>query len=90
MSLTPLSRKVVDFALGNGGAISAREALLDLDITSASLTRRLTEIESHGTWGQNQEGTDVFCPTYKVTRQRKHNPNTGKRYTRYFITTTEV
>lgn len=76
MKLTPLAQRIVSFAEGNGGTISAREALLDLDITSSSLTRRITEIELFGRPGYH----------YEVERERKVNSATRKRYTRYRIT----
>ena len=67
LSLSPLARKVVNHILA-AGSISAREAMADLGITSASLTRRLTDIEKAG---------------IPVTRERRTHPITGKQYTRY-------
>ena len=66
--MTPLAKKILEHMLSQG-SISAREALLDLDVTSASLTRRITEISKE----------------YVVVRERKTNPATGKRYTRYSV-----
>jgi len=89
MKLTPLASRIIDFTKKNGGAISAREALIDLDITSASLTRRITEIEALN-HPPRFEGDEDIRPVYSVDRQRKNNPVTGKRYTRYFIATAAV
>ncbi|MCB1971736.1 MAG: hypothetical protein KDG54_15150 [Geminicoccaceae bacterium] len=52
------------------GNITAREALLDLDITSASLTRRICTLEERG---------------WPVERTRCVHAATGKRYTRYSL-----
>ncbi len=70
MNVTPLAKKVFNFMLDNGGSISAREALMDLDITSASLARRITELSRAG---------------YRINRRRQINPSTGKPYTRYMV-----
>lgn len=50
------------------GSISAREAMLDHDMTSATLARRICDLEEQG---------------HKIIRERKHNSITGKPYTRY-------
>ena len=63
-----LPRKIVGYMIKNGGSISAREAFLDLDITSSSLTRRICDLEEMG---------------YQIIRERKKHPVTGKLYTRY-------
>ena len=68
-TLPPLARKVL-LHMQKAGSISAREALLDLDITSASLTRRICDLEEAGV---------------NVERVRKIHPTTGKRYTRYAL-----
>jgi hypothetical protein len=68
INVSPLAKKVYQFMLTNGGSISSREAYLDLDITSASLARRITELKRAG---------------YKVEAQRLINPATEKQYTRY-------
>ncbi|MCG7628374.1 helix-turn-helix domain-containing protein [Epibacterium sp. MM17-32] len=52
------------------GSISAREAMDDYGITSATLARRVCDIEEEG---------------YRVVRDRKVHPITGKRYTRYAL-----
>jgi len=54
----------------NGGSISATEAMLDLDITSATLARRICDLEEAGVI---------------VQRDRRRNKITGKRYTRYIL-----
>lgn len=69
MQLSPLCRKVVDF-MERTGSISARDAFTDLGITSASLTRRLTDMENVG---------------IPIKRERKTHRATGGRYTRYSI-----
>jgi len=70
MNVSPLAKKVYDFMLSNGGSISAREALLDLDITSASLARRITELHRAG---------------YKIEHRKLVNRATEKDYTRYVV-----
>jgi biotin operon repressor len=72
MNVTPLAKKVYDHMLSNGGSISAREALLDLDITSASLARRITELSRAG---------------YKIEHRKQVNRATEKSYTRYVVRT---
>ena len=67
--LAPLARKVL-LHMQKTGSISAREALLDLDVTSSSLARRICDLEEAGV---------------KVERIRKIHPTTGKRYTRYAL-----
>jgi predicted ArsR family transcriptional regulator len=68
INVSPLAKKVYQFMLSNGGSISAREALLDLDITSASLARRITELHRAG---------------YAIEHRQQVNRATGKPYTRY-------
>lgn len=70
-TLTPLAKKVIEFSERQGGSFTSREAFLDLDITSSSLTRRITEIERSG--------------KYEVSRVRKTNPHTEQQYTEYGI-----
>lgn len=70
MTLTPLARKVLNYLTHNDGSISAREAAADLDITSASLSRRIVELEDFG---------------YNIEHERKVHPVTRKRYTRYML-----
>lgn len=50
--------------------ISAREALLDLGMTSATLARRVCDLEEAG---------------IKIERVRKTHPTTNRRYTRYVL-----
>ncbi len=50
--------------------ISAREALLDLTMTSATLARRICDLEEAG---------------FKIERVKKKHPTTGRRYTRYVL-----
>lgn len=69
MNLSPLAKKII-LHMQKAGSISARDAFTDLDITSASLTRRITDI------------TEAGIP---IKRASKINPATGKRYTRYSI-----
>jgi len=64
-----LTDKILQF-IKNNGSISNREAFLDLDITSASFSRRVCDLEEVG---------------FNIKRQRKTNPVTGKRYTRYSV-----
>ena len=52
------------------GSISARDAFVDLDMTSASLARRICDLEKQG---------------YSILRTQKPNPATGRRYTRYSL-----
>ena len=54
---------------GKGG-ISAAEAMMDYGITSATLARRICDIEE---------------VRIKVVRLRKKHPITGRRYTRYVL-----
>lgn len=68
MNVSPLAKKVYQFMLSNGGSVSAREALLDMDITSASLARRITELHRAG---------------FKIEHRKQLNRATGKEYTRY-------
>jgi DNA-binding MarR family transcriptional regulator len=52
------------------GSISARDAMADLDMTSATLSRRICDIEEEG---------------FSIKRERRINQITGKRYTRYSL-----
>jgi len=54
----------------NDFSITAREAMLDLDMTSATLSRRMCDLEEAGV---------------EIVRERKVNPVTCKRYTRYWV-----
>lgn len=50
------------------GSISAREAMIDYGITSATLARRICDLEERGV---------------DIQRERKEHPVTGRLYTRY-------
>ena len=65
-----ISSTVAGAVIERTGSISAREALLELDINSSSLTRRISEIQERGT---------------PLVAERKVNERTGKRYTRYSL-----
>lgn len=52
------------------GSISARDAMLDYDMTSATLARRMCDLEEQG---------------HTVIRERKHHAVSGKPYTRYTL-----
>lgn len=52
------------------GSLSAREAMNDYGITSATLARRMCDIEENG---------------FKIERQRRVHPLTSRRYTRYML-----
>jgi DNA-binding MarR family transcriptional regulator len=69
-SLTDQSRLVLNH-MRRAGSISAREAVNDHGITSATLARRICDIEEAG---------------YGIHRERKVHPVTSKRYTRYSLT----
>jgi hypothetical protein len=65
--MTPQAQRIYTH-LSAVGSITARQALLDLDITSAALARRICDIERAG---------------HRIEREHKVNPATGKRYTVY-------
>lgn len=67
--LTEQGRKLFQH-IRRTGSISAREAMNDYGITSATLARRMCDIEEAG---------------YTVVRERRVHPITGKRYTRYSL-----
>lgn len=52
------------------GSISAREAMIDYGITSATLARRICDIEERGT---------------PIHRDRRVHPITKRSYTRYAL-----
>jgi DNA-binding MarR family transcriptional regulator len=52
------------------GSITAREAMLDLDMTSATLARRICDLEARGA---------------TILRIRKNHPANGRQYTRYVL-----
>ncbi|BAF89598.1 unknown protein [Azorhizobium caulinodans ORS 571] len=69
LNLSPLARRI--FAhLERTGSISAREAMADYGITSATLSRRICEMEGAG---------------IEISRERRIHPMTGRRYTRYAL-----
>lgn len=68
-ALTPLARKILQH-MRRAGSISAREAMADHGITSASLARRICDIEACG---------------FAVNRDRRTHPITGQKYTRYSL-----
>lgn len=65
--LTPQAVRLYE-RMRRAHSISAREALLDMGMTSATLARRICDLETVGV---------------KIARIRKVNPITGQRYTRY-------
>ncbi|MEM6746801.1 MAG: helix-turn-helix domain-containing protein [Pseudomonadota bacterium] len=67
--LPPQAQKVMRFAAQNG-SISTREAFIDLDIGQGSLTKKVTQIGRAG---------------FRVVRERRQHPVTGRQYTRYFF-----
>lgn len=69
MSLTQQGQLILQH-IRRAGSISAREAMDDYGITSATLARRICDIEQAG---------------YDLTRKRKVHPITGKSYTRYSV-----
>ena len=69
VNLLPQAQLVVQH-MRRAGSISAREAMNDHGITSATLARRIVDIERAG---------------FKISRSRKTHPITGKLYTRYAI-----
>lgn len=68
-SLSPLAKTVVQH-MRRAGSISAREAMADHNITSASLSRRICDIEQAG---------------FEIKRQKRIHPIFLKQYTRYSI-----
>lgn len=70
-NITETHVKIYDAAQANGGSLSAREAFLDLDMTSATLSSRICEMERLG--------------AFSINRERRTNEVTGKAYTRYHI-----
>ena len=67
INFAPLTKAI--FAhIEQAGSISAREAMADYGITSATLSRRICDMEEAG---------------IKIARERKKHPITGRLYTRY-------
>jgi DNA-binding MarR family transcriptional regulator len=69
LALSAQAQTVLQY-MRRAGTISARDAMADLDMTSATLSRRICDIEQEG---------------FKVMRERRQHPVTGKRYTRYSL-----
>lgn len=67
--LSPLASKVLQH-IRRAGSISAREAMADHGITSASLARRICDLEEAG---------------INIKRERRKHPMTHQHYTRYSI-----
>jgi len=67
---SPQAFKVLLMMERNDFSITAREAMMDLDMTSATLSRRICDLEDLGV---------------RITREQRKNPMSGKRYTRYFF-----
>lgn len=68
-ALNPLAKKVYQH-MQRAGSISAREAMADHGITSASLARRICDIEAAG---------------FPIKRDRRTHPLSNQRYTRYSL-----
>lgn len=69
MNLSPLAKKIFRH-MEKAGSISAREAMADMGITSATLTRRLTDMEQAG---------------IKIKREQRIHPVTNRKFTRYSL-----
>jgi hypothetical protein len=71
MMLCPQARALHRYMrrVGRRG-VSARDAMLDLGMTSATLARRICDLEGVGV---------------AIDRVRKVHPVTGRRYTRYVL-----
>jgi hypothetical protein len=69
LALSPQARKIYDH-MKSAGSISAREAMADYGITSATLARRVCDIEEQG---------------FLVERETRDHPIHKRRYTRYSV-----
>lgn len=69
LTLTTQARQVLAH-MERAGSISAREAMADYGITSATLARRICDLKQHG---------------IRVEHNRRRHPVTGKLYTRYAL-----
>ena len=69
MHITSTHKKLLEISQLNEG-ISQREALLDLDMSSATLASRASEMERLG---------------IKVRRVQRKNPTPASKYPRYFF-----
>lgn len=67
--LSPQARKVFDHMV-KAGVITARDAMADYGMTSATLTRRICDLEEQGV---------------EIDRVIREHPIHGTRYTRYSI-----
>lgn len=67
--VTPQAKTLYEFARKNDG-VSALDAFVTFQITSATLARRMCDLERVG---------------FTVTRKRRKHPQTGRHYTRYFV-----
>lgn len=68
-ALSPLAQKMVQH-MRRAGSISAREAMNDYGVSSGSMVRRICDIEEAG---------------FKVKRDKRKHPMTGRQYTRYSL-----
>jgi len=71
----PQTIAVLKAMSSNHWSITAREAMMDLDMTSATLARRVCDLEEAG---------------IRIHRERKVNPVTGKKYTRYWASPDQI
>ncbi len=69
LSLSPQQRLIL-VHIKEAGSISAREAMADYGITSATLARRICDLEAEG---------------YKIKREKKLHPIFKREYTRYSL-----
>lgn len=67
MALTPRALEVLDYLQAKGSA-TPRDFLLDLDINSGSLTKRISELTGMG---------------YPIHSRFEKHPVTGRRFKRY-------
>ena len=63
--------KIIMKHMETTGSISAREAMIDYGITSATLARRICDLEEQGVL---------------ISRERRTHPITNRSYTRYELT----
>lgn len=69
VSLSPLEIQILSYMRSNSANISQRGAMIDLGITSASLSRRITDLKHKG---------------LRINTVRYVNTITNRRYTKYF------
>lgn len=69
LGLSPQARTIYDH-IQKAGSISAREAMADYGITSATLARRICDIEAAG---------------FVVNRDTREHPIHKRKYTRYSL-----